>query len=171
MGRVGRAQSAPGPAVVFNGSMSNSGRLRSLLSLNANQCKPNRRLKLRRRPRSPRFECSPFRGACGCPEWQPLKNGGVKTPYETPVARRSFVSTTMPSPRASLFANGQCVSEGNAEVFVSQGRGIFWPIDGKRLDTPYPEAHLYVTGLSGAIDLKEVHQCSGSPSHWEFVMA
>jgi hypothetical protein len=97
--------------------------------------------------------------------------GGVKTPYETPVARRSFVSAIMPSPRASLYANGQCVSEGNAEVFVSQGRGIFWPIDGKRLDTPYPEAHLYVTGLSGAIDLKDVHQCSGSPSHWEFVMA
>jgi hypothetical protein len=34
-----------------------------------------------------------------------------------------------------------------------------------------PEAHLYGTGISGAIDLKDVHQCSGSPSRWEFFMA
>ena len=110
-------------------SMSNSGRLRSLLSLNANQCKPNRRLKLRTRPRSPRALCSWFGlsalllGALAAVGMAAFEERWVKTPYETPVARRSFVSITMPSPRASLYANGQCVSEGNAEVFVSQGRG------------------------------------------------
>jgi hypothetical protein len=74
-------------------------------------------------------------------------------------------------PLASIYANGQCISAGNAEVSPSQGRGIFWPIDAKRLNTSYPEARLYVTGISGAIDIKDVHQCPGFSLHWDFFMA
>ena len=78
---------------------------------------------------------------------------------------------SMRSPRASIYANGQCLSLGNAEIFASQGRGIFWPIDEKRLDTSYPEGRLYVTGIAGAIYIKDVHQCPGFPLHWEFFVA
>ena len=95
----------------------------------------------------------------------------VEDPISSVSGMRQHFKRTMRSPLlASIYANGQLVSEGNVEVFVSQGKGIFWPIAGKRLDTSYPEARLYVTGISGALHIKDVHQCSGTPLHWEFFM-
>ena len=95
----------------------------------------------------------------------------VEDPISSLSGMRQHFKRTMRSPLlASIYANGQLVSEGNVEVLASQGRGIFWPIDQKRLDTSFPEARLYVTGISGAFHIKDVHQCSGTPLHWEFFM-
>ncbi len=72
--------------------------------------------------------------------------------------------------QASLHVNGRLVSEGHAQLYRSLGSGMFWPIDEKALDTPYPEARLNVIGISDAVDIRDVCQ-SGSPFHWEFLIA
>jgi hypothetical protein len=72
---------------------------------------------------------------------------------------------------ADLYVDGQLVSTGESVLYLSEGNGVFWPHDGKLLDAPYREASLNVAGMPDTVHIKDVHQCSGSPLHWEFLIA
>ena len=73
--------------------------------------------------------------------------------------------------KAELHVGGQLVSTGEAAFNPSEKNGAFWPRNQKLLDDPYPVATLKVAGMTDAVRVKNVHQCSGSPFHWEFLIA
>ena len=72
---------------------------------------------------------------------------------------------------ADFYVDGQLVSTGESVLYLSEGNGVFWPHDGKLLDASYREASLNVAGMPDVVRIKDVHQCSGSPLHWEFLIA
>ncbi|MGA7391029.1 MAG: hypothetical protein WBL40_03370 [Terrimicrobiaceae bacterium] len=73
--------------------------------------------------------------------------------------------------KAELYVDGKLVSIGEAALNPSEKNGAFWPRTQKLLDDPYPVASLKVAGMPDAVRVKNVHQCSGSPFRWEFVIA
>ena len=73
--------------------------------------------------------------------------------------------------KLTFMSVGKPISTGEVLTLPpAKGNGIFWPHDGKRLDSTYPAASLNVAGAPQIVHIKDVHQCHGSPFHWEFLI-
>jgi hypothetical protein len=71
---------------------------------------------------------------------------------------------------ADLYVKGQLISTGEVVLYPVEGQGVFWPHDGKRLNTTYPNATLNIAGAEDTMQIKDVHQCLDGPLCWAFLI-